>query len=374
MPEADRKAGGAAHPASPQRAFRRARRLLLVILLTLLATFGALEVLVRQIPLYPDSFAIPDDALGWRYQPNAAGAWFNAGCPREFTNQVAMNSQGAHDVEHVVEKPAGTPRVLVLGDSLVAALEVPTEALFFRRLESLLSARAGAGGVPEGVTEVIGFGFAGYGTAQEMLFYEGGGRRYAPDVVLLLFTPHNDFADNHPAFAAMSIDWVYTRPYFRPDETGVLVAEPPRAAPMPPLHRFLLEWSRLYRLLSLRARQFQPPVSLIGPEYEAARAESWTWTFAQLTALRDAVEADGARFGVVIDQSLLAESERAAVHAEIAAGLTARGIDHLSLLPVFQSAEQGGMLVRYACDGHWTPAGHALAAEAILPFVEQLLS
>ncbi|MBL8134163.1 MAG: SGNH/GDSL hydrolase family protein [Anaerolineae bacterium] len=366
MPDPSLEAVGGASKPPAGRAFRRARRLLLVTLLTLLATFGALEALVRQIPLYPDSFAIPDETLGWRYQPNVAGAWFNAGCPREFTNQVVTNSQGAHDVEHVVEKPAGVQRVLVLGDSLVAALEVPTEALFFRRLQDLLSARAGA--------EVIGFGYAGYGTAQEMLFYGEVGRTYAPDVVLLLFTPHNDFADNHPAFAAMSIDWVYTRPYFRPDETGVLVAEPPRAAPMPPLHRFLLERSRLYRLLSLRARQYQPPVSLIGPEYEAARAESWTWTFAQLAALRDSVEADGARFGVVIDQSLLAESERAAVHAEIAAGLTARGIDHLSLLRVFQSAEQDGAILRFPCDGHWTPAGHALAAEAILPFVERLLS
>lgn len=348
---------------------RRALVRIAIIFGAFFVALGGLEVAVRAIPLYPDSFAIPDSTLGWRYLPNASGTWFNVGCPREFTNTVRLNSVGAHDIDHAIAKPAGTQRVLVLGDSLVAALEVPAEAIFFRLLEDRLA------GVSETPIEVIGFGVAGYGTAQEMLLYTSEGRAYQPDAVLVLFTPHNDFTDNHPAFMAMSIDWFYTRPYFHVDASGELAADPARDAPMPPVHRFMLERSALYRLLSVKARQYQPPVSLIGAEYEAARAESWAITFAGLSALRHEVESDGARFGVLIDQGHhIAPEELTLLHAEITSGLTERGIASFSLLDAFNAASASGTVVRYPCDSHWTPEGHALAAEAITPFVQSLLS
>jgi hypothetical protein len=340
-----------------------------VFVVTLFISIILLEIIVRAVPLYPDSFAIHDATLGWRYRPNGSGVWFNVGCPREFTNTVQLNSRGAHDVEHGLAKPADMRRLLILGDSLVAALEVPAEDLFFRRLARQLEANAAA------PTEVIAFGFAGYGTPQEYLFYQTEGHTYDPDVVLLLFTPHNDFTDNHPAFAARSVDWYFTRPYFRLSDDGQLIPEPPQALPMPPLHRLLLENSWFYRLMSVRVRQFQPPVTLVGAEYETARAESWRWTFAELAALRDAVAADGARFAVIIDQGLFATTEeRAATHEQIAAGLTELGIDSYSLAPRFDGDMEAGLPLRYLCDTHWTPQGHAAAADELLPFVTSLLN
>lgn len=348
------------------------RRLLLRLVVTPIAVavaLGILEIVVRAIPLYPDTFAVGDATLGWRYRPDASGTWFNVGCPREFTNFVQLNDRGAHDVNHETEKTAGTKRVLVIGDSIVASLEVPLEDTFFRRMDGMLNMDSIRH------DEVIAFGVASYGTAQEWLYYTVEGRTYAPDLVLLVFTPHNDFDDNHPAFMELSVDWYYTRPFFHLDDAGQLVEDAPRGAPMPPLHRLLLEHSALYRLLSVIYREHRPPVSLFGTEYEAARAESWQITFAELAALRDAIAADGKRFGVVIDQGHgMAADERLAIHAEIEKGLDERGIPWLSLLQPFNDAEAQGTTVRYACDSHWTPEGHAVAAEAITPFMESLLA
>ncbi len=322
-----------------------------------------LEIAVRVVPLYPASFAIPDSVLGWRYRPEASGAWFSVGCPREFNSQVRLNRRGAHDIEHSTPDP-GARNLLILGDSLVAALEVPVEDTFFRQLDPLLDASA--------PTEVYAAGHAGYSTAQNWLYFQRYGDSFAdrPDAVLLVFTPHNDIMDNHPAFAAMSIDWVHPRPYFALDESGGLTPIAATAPPMPPLHRFMLEQSALYRLLSVRLRGLLPPVDLTQPEYVAARAEGWRVTYALLDALRDSVEASGARFGVVIDQSILAPDERRAVHAQLAAELETMGIAHLSLLDPFDSAADQ---VRYPCDSHWTPEGHRIAAAAIAPFAEGLL-
>lgn len=331
-----------------------------LLLAALALTLGALEIVVAAVPLVPESLFTDDPVLGWRMRANAQTRYFRMGCPREFDNLVITNSQGAHDIEP--PPPSANRRLLIVGDSITAALEVPIDALMPRLLENRLDQAA--------PTEVIAFGQAGYSTAQAWRYVQGEGLAHQPDAVLLLFTPHNDFSDNHPAFEAMSIDWVYQRPYYTMDEAGAL-AEMPTEATAPSLHRFLLGQSRLYQFLSLRLRMITPPVDLTGPAMVQARAESWVATYALIEALRDTVEAAGVRFGVVIEQSIVPDGERAAIHELFGAGLAERGIAHLSLLAPFESAAEPP---RYPCDTHWTPAGHQIAAEAIAPFAESLLA
>ncbi len=96
-------------------------------------------------------------------------------------------------------------------------------------------------------------------------------------------------------------------------------------------------------------------------------------TFALVDRFRDRVEADGATFGVVVEQSFLNPPElRAEMHARIAERLDALGVRYMNLLEPFDAAERAGEQLRYPCDTHWTPAGHALAAEVIAPFVREL--
>jgi len=99
------------------------------------------------------------------------------------------NSRGFRDRrEFGYDKPAGTLRVLSLGDSHTQGYEVRQEATFSAVLERYL-ARRGAG------AEVLNAGVSGFSTAEALAFLENEGHKYRPDVVVLGFYA-NDYEDN----------------------------------------------------------------------------------------------------------------------------------------------------------------------------------
>jgi hypothetical protein len=112
------------------------------------------------------------------------------GRPVEFHTKEPVNAFGFLDVEHTREKPAGTRRVLVLGDSYVQAAEVPTQQKWTRRLEGRLAEQL------EAPVEVVALGRNGAGVSAEYGFWRGLGRDLDADLVLLLMTPDNDFVDD----------------------------------------------------------------------------------------------------------------------------------------------------------------------------------
>src|SRR5581483_12249267 len=146
-------------------------------LIALLVLEGAVRVLAPQ----GDFFSRSDDTFGVRDAPNMVG-WSRS---PEYAVPVVINSQGFRDREHALEKPAGTKRILVLGDSFTEALQVSFEETFHARLEAALLAQ----GAP---VEVLTMGLPGVGTAQELLVYENVGWRFAPDVVLVAWFSGND--------------------------------------------------------------------------------------------------------------------------------------------------------------------------------------
>lgn len=100
-----------------------------------------------------------------------------------------INAQGFRDrVNYAYAKPAGTLRVLALGDSHTMGYEVRQDATFSEVVKRRLAAQWGA-------VEVLNTGVSGYGTAEELAFLENEGLRYDPDVVVLAFF-RNDFEDN----------------------------------------------------------------------------------------------------------------------------------------------------------------------------------
>ncbi len=365
-------------PPQANHGLRRFVRLSLVMVVSLALALVVLEIAVRMIPLYPTRFIIPDAQLGWRFQPDAQGVWFNVNCPREFMNPVQINRRGMHDIDHALAKPEGVRRVLILGDSLVAGLEIPLAGTFFRQLETYLNApesplRAIFGDSER--IEVMTGAVSGYSTVQEWLYFSAEGQQVDADVVVLMFTPHNDFLDNAPRYIDTTAEWTVTRPYYEvaADGTGVIV--PPQAVPLPPLHRLLLESSALYKLLVLRLRTLFPaPPSLSADDLAQQRDAGWALTFNVVGELRDEVESTGAEFGVLIDQSQISsQEERATIHEIIGQAFDEDGITYLSLLSDFDALAAAGTQVRFGCDTHWTPAGHDLGARIITPFVERLL-
>lgn len=103
--------------------------------------------------------------------------------------RVVTNSRGFRsDREFAYPKPAGRTRVLVLGDSHTQGYEVRQEFTFSEVLQRVLAGR----GQP---AEAMNAGVSGFSTAEQLVFLENEGAKYAPDAVVLGFYA-NDFEDN----------------------------------------------------------------------------------------------------------------------------------------------------------------------------------
>jgi len=176
----------------PERQKRRRNRIkkLLLALCGFLAGCFAAEIALRIVDYSYPYFYTTDFDRGYSPRPNQEG-WFWV----ENKNYIKINSEGLRDREHSKTKPAGTLRIAVLGDSFAEAKEVPMEQTFWSVMEQKLNDECPA--LAGKKVEVINFGVAGYGTAQELITLRRKVWEYSPDVVLLLVTPYNDIADNY---------------------------------------------------------------------------------------------------------------------------------------------------------------------------------
>jgi hypothetical protein len=169
----------------------RLRVKLLVVLLSVAAGLLIFEVALRAVGYTYPLFYTPDATRGWALRPGVEG-WYR----KEGASYVRINGEGLRDGEHSKEKPAGTVRVAVLGDSYAEALQVEQGEAFWSLMESRLQACAAFGGRR---VEVVNFGVSGYGTAQELFTLRERVWDYSPDIVLLAITTNNDLIDNSRA-------------------------------------------------------------------------------------------------------------------------------------------------------------------------------
>lgn len=121
------------------------------------------------------SFYISDPMLGERLNPGYEG--YFAGVP------VKINALGFRDPrEYAIEKPPGTFRIIVLGDSVTFGHGSLYEATYPYLLEQRL--RAWRPGVR---WEVWNLGVPGFSTRDELTYLHMIGDRYAPDLVIVGF-------------------------------------------------------------------------------------------------------------------------------------------------------------------------------------------
>jgi hypothetical protein len=368
----------------------------------LVVSLAVFEVGVRMLHLVPDRFWEPDPLLGVRLIPGSTGWWTQE--DREFVVPVRINSHGHRDSERSYDKAAGTFRILVLGDSFVEALQVPIEATFTHVLEAEL----GADGAHPPI-EVVSAGVSGHGTASELLFFESEGRRYAPDLVILAFYPGNDVKNNSPSLEDRFA------PVYAPDGSLMRVQGQQRGERRG--WTSLLPRSEAYVYARQLLLQRQPAIAaklmglgLVQPEAIRRAAErdgipvdygvyavplsqewedAWQRTERLLERLRVAVTNGGAAFAIMIvstrDQIYpdLWAQVRAATPAmqgrdfdleapqrRLLGWCTAQGVPCLALTPAFRDAAgAGGEYLHYPHEGHWTAAGHRLAASHLNDFL-----
>lgn len=128
---------------------------------------------------------VPFATIRMRFPTNPRN-YFN----RDNTLDHTLNSVGWRDDEHTFEKPAGTFRILGLGDSYLYGQGVKPADRCLDRLPALLRRQW-----PDTPFETINTGQPGYNTIKEADSLEHCGWKYSPDLVILHFVPNDIEAD-----------------------------------------------------------------------------------------------------------------------------------------------------------------------------------
>lgn len=115
---------------------------------------------------------LPYAHLPFHHAPNRQGFYYGA--------TIKTNSHGFRDAEYSVAKPAGTTRIMMLGDSLTLGWGVPVEETFAKRLERRLQDRPAP-------YQVINLGIGNYNSEMELELFKRKGLAFSPDVVVLMY-------------------------------------------------------------------------------------------------------------------------------------------------------------------------------------------
>ena len=336
-----------------------------------------------------------DPMLGW-VKPPLANGWLHR---PEYHVYLQVNARGLRGPDRDYAKPPHTRRILLLGDSFTEGFTVREEATVRAVLESVLRS-SGCG-----EWEVINGGTMGYGTDQEYLFFLEEGRRYEPDIVVLLFF-YNDLngnltQDKKPYFTVEGDHlFLHGSPVAKPPAGDWVRSPEPRRLSISPwrgsmalrlmgdrteqrnprLHRFL---SRIGLVEPARAQDVPADFWPFGPGHREEVAEMWRRTEALVAALRTEVESSNARFAVfyVPDETEIdgrvAELTRQRyrmgrrwwrwnrVFERLWQVGLARGITVVDPHLAFQQARQRGAQPYFPQDGHWNEEGHRIAAEVL---------
>jgi len=158
----------------------------------LLVTLILAEVVLRLVDLGHPYYSAPElyqpsDDPRVLFEPRPSFVGYSEG-----TN-VTTNSRGLRERELPLARPAGTRRVIFLGDSVTFGPGVRDDEPFPRQVEAMLRAD-GAGPV-----ETVNTGVVGYNTIQELGRLDDVGLAYQPDVVVLTFVV-NDLLETFSIF------------------------------------------------------------------------------------------------------------------------------------------------------------------------------
>jgi len=368
----------------------------------LLGLEGALRAFRPQpVPFFARLF-VEDPAVGMRHRPN-----LRARMPSEASGSVdvRINSRGYRGREYPWDRPAGF-RILGLGDSFAFGFGVEEDDTYLARLERALAS---------GHVEVINAGLAGMGPDNEAALLAADGGALRPDLVLLGLFVGNDLADalTGPMRTRLREDGPFVpddvlERWYRPLRPGVLLARPlphpstARSTTLPvPFKTFLRRHSHAYRFLSGRLGRWRlaargapaaapADFTVFHTEafclqaYPPELDEAWARARSALTAVQSWCGAHGAKLAVVVipteaqvyPERWTETRRRFDLRAEdfdlekpqriLAAFAGENAIPLIDLLEPLRAARATGGPLYFTTDIHWTPRGHAVAADEIL--------
>jgi len=176
---------------------------IIYLLVTITVVVFALEGVVRLLHLAPpliNQFGknVEDPYLPHKPQPLSMVSGRSA--TDEFDFEYTHNSFGFRDVEHTIQKPERTFRILGLGDSFTYGAGVAFEETYLRQLERMLNDRAGE----HPRVEIIKAGIGRYFPEPERLLLQHYGVDYEPDLIIVGLLP-NDVIDTFSGLDATKV-------------------------------------------------------------------------------------------------------------------------------------------------------------------------
>jgi hypothetical protein len=169
------------------------KKILKIIIAQLLTLFFFLFIIAiagqfytRLHPSYEILSSFPDRQLGWKLVPNSlftytGSHWYE----NEFKTEIKINSLGFRDKERSIKKQEDLIRLVVIGDSSVAAFEVPFEKTPTQLLEKYLNEANTKKALQGKKYEVLNFGIGGFGLGQNLITNKIYVKQFSPEYVFL---------------------------------------------------------------------------------------------------------------------------------------------------------------------------------------------
>ena len=308
----------------------------------------------------------------------------------EFCVFGRVSEQGLNDDHVPIGKLPGEKRVLVLGDSFVEGCEVRRDQNFCEILERRLAARLPC------PLRVINAGVSTYSPLLEYVYYRRVLRKLDPNIVLQAFFA-NDVCD----------DLTYSRFAVHDSQGLPLAVLPLREADRDDaqtrfsraLHRrpgwlasrfylaALIDHVRTAR--TVRSEFPRPPhhdqffILQDAPELGPKKEKGWALTRRYISLLEQACRNDGARLVLTAapiaaqvygrssyDTFFFRGRPTEADQVEMRKIASALNVEFIDLLGPMKRAGKGLYFPR---NGHWTPKGHRVAADAMEPRLLSML-
>ena len=284
------------------------------------------------------AFDLYDSTKGWRSKPNLREQTAFGG---KVLSTNSRGLRGRRDFDYIKSKP----RVLVLGDSFTFGDEVGDEETYSHYLQKML---------PQ--SEIINLGVHGYGHDQMLILLREEGPKYQPDIVIIGFLaldmPRNllqfrDFAKPRFILNRGSLEL-----------TGTPVPHPEQ------IYRWDWVRPRIVDLFSLARYKIKKVTGHRKKEMELVTVA----IFSEIISLIDSIRATPIL-------AYLPEGKEITAHIgkneqeEFMFSLCEKNKKArcFSTRPFFAGRLARGQ--RFKSDGHWEPAAHFVAAEALMHYL-----
>ena len=319
-----------------------------------------------------------DDALGWRYRQGAT--FVKISRDLEVFRVVQLNGAGFHDSHQLTDKRPGTYRVALLGDSVVAGVQVDIAANMASVAQQLAPRLKDGRRV-----EVLNFGVDGYSTAQQALLLQQLWR-WSPDAVVAGFFAGNDLTDNLPGLGDVGhyLAARCGRPYAVNGK--LLRVDPPAIGVAAQLEQLLLRhsvaWSNLVRKRTGPDRGAMP---VFQQDYSKRMVAAWkaggAVALELLGRLADDARKHRADFAVMLLPELRdvlpdarKKAEKSGLQrpdAPLRAGLSKRAIATIDVYARLDRPKSDATTCYLPDMVHLNERGHAVAAEVLAQWLKQ---